>query len=183
MRRLLVIACVVSSSTAFGDMIQFDFPIDTFQELPAPTIPVGVPVPSGSGTVLLDTVANTIDWSIDYQDLTGQIVAPGAHFHGAAMVGQVAGIQIDIAGNAAGTGTGVPLPQPASGNLSGSASITDIQEADIIAGLWYVNIHTGLNQAGEIRGQVVPEPTTLALLAAFGVVAFRRRSRSRRPSR
>ena len=39
----------------------------------------------------------------------------------------------------------------------------------------YINIHTDANQGGEIRGQIIPEPATLGLLLASGVVVFARR--------
>jgi hypothetical protein len=178
MRRIMTTICLLSGTTAYGGLLQFDFPIDTFQEVPTPTIPAGLPTPSGFGSIMLDTIGNTITWDIDYQDLTGQIVAPGAHLHGPASPGVTAGVQVFLAGGAA-----APLPQPATGNLSGSAPITDAQEAEIIAGLWYVNIHTAANGAGEIRGQVVPEPTALAMIAWGGVVAFSRRSRTARLGR
>ena len=38
----------------------------------------------------------------------------------------------------------------------GSATLTGEQAASLQAGLWYLNIHTGANGAGEIRGQVNP---------------------------
>ena len=37
---------------------------------------------------------------------------------------------------------------------TGSATLTDAQAADLMAGRWYVNIHTAANRGGEIRGQV-----------------------------
>ncbi|MGA7734953.1 MAG: CHRD domain-containing protein, partial [Pseudolabrys sp.] len=36
----------------------------------------------------------------------------------------------------------------------GSATLTDTQAEDLMAGRWYVNIHTTTHKAGEIRGQV-----------------------------
>ena len=47
----------------------------------------------------------------------------------------------------------------ASGNLSasfdGSATRTESNAAGLMAGRWYVNLHTAAYPAGEIRGQVV----------------------------
>ncbi len=39
--------------------------------------------------------------------------------------------------------------------LRGSATLTDAQAADLMAGKWYVNIHTAKNPNGEIRGQLM----------------------------
>jgi hypothetical protein len=36
----------------------------------------------------------------------------------------------------------------------GSAILTDAQEQQLLAGQWYVNIHTAAHPDGEIRGQV-----------------------------
>ncbi len=156
-------------ATAGAGTIEFNFPIDTIQEVPAPNIPVGAPVPVGNGVVTLDTDTNEVSWEISYQDLTGPIVAPGAHIHGPAGPGATAGVFVFLAG-----GSGAPLPQPATGVLSGSTTLTAEQAGWILDGLAYVNIHTGLNQPGEIRGQVVPEPSTLALgLLALGFLRRR----------
>ncbi len=38
--------------------------------------------------------------------------------------------------------------------FEGSATLTDTQASDMLAGKWYVNIHTATNKGGEIRGQL-----------------------------
>jgi hypothetical protein len=91
------------------------------------------------------------------------------HFHGAADPGTNAGVQVNI-----GSISGLGSP------TAGSTTITGAQGADLVAGLWYVNIHTAANPGGEIRGQVavslVPEPSA-ALLLFFGVAAMLLRRR------
>ena len=47
----------------------------------------------------------------------------------------------------------VPFKDAASG-AQGSATLTDAQAADLMAGKMYINIHTEANKGGEIRGQV-----------------------------
>ena len=60
--------------------------------------------------------------------------------------------------------------------LNGAAILSAGQVNDLLAGLWYLNLHTDAFPDGEIRGQVVPEPGTLALLAGgLGLLAVRRR--------
>ena len=39
--------------------------------------------------------------------------------------------------------------------IKGEATLTDAQAADLVAGKYYINIHTAANPGGEIRGQVV----------------------------
>ncbi len=95
---------------------------------------------TGSGTATLDLVTNLLTWSISYTGLTPTV----AHFHGAALPCANAGIQITL--------------NTATNPIVGSASLTAGQAADLLAGRWYVNIHTAANPAGEIRGQVMPAP-------------------------
>jgi hypothetical protein len=38
--------------------------------------------------------------------------------------------------------------------IKGTATLTDAQVADLMAGKYYVNVHTAANPAGEIRGQL-----------------------------
>jgi hypothetical protein len=39
--------------------------------------------------------------------------------------------------------------------IKGSATLTAAQAADLLAGKWYVNLHTAANGGGEIRGQAL----------------------------
>ena len=90
----------------------------------------------GSGT-------NVLTWKITYSGLSGP--ATGAHFHGPATAGQNAGVVVPIS---------APLASP----ISGSATLTTAQAADLNAGRWYVNLHTAANPNGEVRGQMGVRP-------------------------
>ena len=79
-----------------------------------------------------------LTWKGSYTGLTGPATA--AHFHGPAETGKNAGVAVPIA--------------PATSPLEGSATLTDAQAADLMAGKWYVNVHTAANKGGEIRGQL-----------------------------
>jgi len=92
---------------------------------------------SGEVTAMLD--GKTFTYSATYKDLTGPAVA--AHFHGPAKPGENAGPVVPA----------VPSASP----IIGKATLTDAQIADLNAGLWYFNVHTAANPAGEIRGQVM----------------------------
>lgn len=96
---------------------------------------------TGTAKVDLDTTAKTVSWTLTYSGLSGPAI--GAHFHGPAPAGQAAGVEVPISGN---------LTSP----VTGSATVTDVQAADLRAGQWYVNVHTAAQPAGEIRGQVTP---------------------------
>jgi hypothetical protein len=103
--------------------------------------PVNVPG-SGSATVTLDKATKTLSWTVTYGGLTGPVRA--AHFHGPAAPTANAGIVVPITVSAS--------------PMSGSAQLTDAQMADLLAGRWYVNIHTAAHPGGEVRGQVTVAP-------------------------
>lgn len=78
-------------------------------------------------------------WSMNYEGLSGP--ATMAHIHGPATETQNAGIVIGF-------------NNPVSSPMSGQATLTPAQFADLNAGKWYVNVHTAANRPGEIRGQL-----------------------------
>ena len=109
------------------------------QEVP-PTASAGL----GIAFFHLDTVANTLGYNIVFGNLTAAETA--AHIHGFAPPGVNGGVLHAL-----------PLGTP----KVGTWNFTDAQEPNIVAGLTYVNIHTGMFPGGEIRGQVVmPTPAT-----------------------
>jgi hypothetical protein len=91
---------------------------------------------TGTADVTFDTGSKKLAWTVTFSGLTGPAIA--AHFHGPADHGQNAGVAVPI------PGTESPL--------KGSATLTDVQAADLAAGKWYVNVHTNANKGGEIRG-------------------------------
>lgn len=115
---------------------------------------------TGTATITFDDVTNLLSWNLSYSGLSAAVTA--AHFHGPAAPGVNAGVTVGI-------GTANPAV--------GSATISASQETDLLAGLWYVNVHSTAFGGGEIRGQVlVPEPGMLGLVAV-GVLALVVRSR------
>jgi CHRD domain len=96
----------------------------------------------GDSTMSFDTASKKLTYKLDYSGLSSDATA--AHFHGPAEPGANAGVAVPI-------GTqGQPLKSP----TEGSATLTDAQAADLLAGKWYVNVHSKDHPAGEIRGQV-----------------------------
>jgi CHRD domain len=95
----------------------------------------------GSGTVeaKLNPQTNELSYTVTYANLSG---APTAgHFHGPASKGENAGVAVPISGD---------LASP----ITGSVTLTAPQVTELMAGKWYVNLHTAANPDGEIRGQV-----------------------------
>jgi hypothetical protein len=110
----------------------------------------------GTGSATFALVGNQLTFNISYRDLSGN--ATVAHIHGPTNENSAAGVMIDLVpfnGGAFG----------ASGNMSGSVTLNPAQLAALVDGLTYVNIHTDLNQAGEIRGQVRPQTTAVPFTA------------------
>ncbi|MBI5263831.1 MAG: CHRD domain-containing protein [Bradyrhizobium sp.] len=96
---------------------------------------------SAAGTADLDydAASKKLAWKLSYSGLSGPATA--AHFHGPAEAGKNAGVAVAI-------------PNATKSPVEGSATRTDAQAADLLAGKYYINIHTQANPAGEIRGQV-----------------------------
>jgi len=80
-----------------------------------------------------------LTYTVTYTGLSGPATA--AHFHGPASLGQNAGVVVPFAS--------------AADPITGEATLTDAQAADLLAGRWYVNVHTRAHPGGEIRGQVL----------------------------
>jgi hypothetical protein len=100
------------------------------------------PVPgAGAGSATAVLIADQLSLSGTFSDLSGD--ATVAHIHGPAPRGANAGIVFDLV-----------IDQATSGVFSLDTSLTGPQMADFLAGLYYINIHTGLYPAGEIRGQL-----------------------------
>ena len=131
---LTVVGLLAANVSARAETVSYKADLTGASEVP-PTSSKA----TGSVTASYDTTSKKLTWSGTYSGLTGE--ATGAHFHGPAEAGKIAGVA-------------VPLPT-AKTPLEGSAVLTDAQAADLADGKWYVNVHTAANPDGEIRGQVV----------------------------
>ncbi|MCK1362251.1 CHRD domain-containing protein [Bradyrhizobium sp. 199] len=94
---------------------------------------------SGKAEAAFDTDTKVLTYTVTYADLTGAAMA--AHFHGPGEAGKNAGIALPF--------------KTVQSPIQGSATLTDIQAADLLAGKWYANIHTAANPGGELRGQMM----------------------------
>ena len=93
---------------------------------------------TGSVTATFDTASKRLSWKGSVAGLSGPSTA--AHFHNGE-VGKNGGVAVPIAG-------------ADKGAFEGSATLTDAQAEELMAGKWYVNVHTVANKGGELRGQV-----------------------------
>ena len=132
MAALLGAAVVALASPALAQNVNFKATLGGGEEVP----PVQT---SGKGelTATFDQGSKRLTWKGNYSGLSGPATA--AHFH-AAEKGKNGGVAVPIS--------------PSASPMEGSATLNDQQAADLLAGRWYVNVHTEANKAGEIRGQM-----------------------------
>jgi hypothetical protein len=102
-------------------------------------VPPNASTAKGTADIDYDPATKKLSWKLNYSGLSGPATA--AHFHGPAEAGKNAGVAVAI-------------PNATSSPAEGSATLTDAQAADLVAGKYYINIHTAANPGGEIRGQV-----------------------------
>jgi len=119
---------------AFAETVNLKASLNASQSVP-PTNSNGI----GSLQGTYDTATKQLMYTVTYSGLTGNATA--AHFHGPADPDKTAGVVVPVQGSVAS-----PIKR--------TATLTDAQAADLLAGKWYFNIHTEANRPGEIRGQV-----------------------------
>ena len=115
-------------------------PMSGAQETPAVTTSA-----TGSIDANYNRLTRTLTYKVTFSGLSDKATA--AHIHG---LGE-AGVSAPV------VQTFVGFPLLAAGTYSGTLLVdgVKIKEEDILAGRYYVNIHTALRPAGEIRGQLV----------------------------
>jgi hypothetical protein len=131
---LALAACLAAASPLLAETVTYKANLAAAAEVPPNDSPA-----TGTVTVTFDTATKKLTWQGSYSGLSGPATA--GHFHGPADPGKNAGVAVPI----------TPNTSP----LQGSADLTDAQAADLMAGKWYVNIHTDAHKGGEIRGQVM----------------------------
>ena len=138
MKRLFLSAVVASGLLLSGCMTA---PVAPQMPSYSATLAPGAGITStgkGTGTFTYDPATHALTYNVTYEGLTGPAAA--AHIHGPAEPG-------------ANGPPVVPFANPAS-PITGTATLTDAQAADLAAGRMYFNVHTAANPNGEIRGQM-----------------------------
>src|SRR5689334_23934234 len=125
-------AAVVLAGPAFAEKMKAT--LDSKSEVPA-----NASAGTGTADIDYDPSSKKLSWKLTYSGLSGPATA--AHFHGPAEAGKNAVVAVAI-------------PNAGTSPVEGSATLTDAQAADLVAGKYYINIHTAANPGGEIRGQV-----------------------------
>ena len=129
---VLLVGCGVTAARA--EIVTLKADLRGSNEVPPNSSPA-----SGKAEATLDTETKVLTWTVTFKDLTGPAV--GAHFHGPGEPGKNAGIVVPFK----------TLESP----IQGTATLTDVQMSDLLAGKWYANVHTAANPGGELRGNMM----------------------------
>ena len=131
---LLSFVVTTCASIAHAETVKLRADMKGSNEVPPNTSPG-----SGTADATFDTDSKLLTWTVTYSNLTGPVM--GAHFHGPVDAGKNAGIVLPF--------------KTVESPIQGSATLTDNQATDLLAGKWYANIHTAANPGGELRGQMM----------------------------
>jgi hypothetical protein len=126
--------------------VEFRATLDAAHETPTPAGDTSAA--GGTAVMVLDTATKTVAYTVTFEGLTGPPAIAHIHTGAPCVAGPVAQALSPIAG-----GT--------------TAALTDATITAMENGGAYVNIHTQLNLAGEVRGQVTLAPGTCACDASF----------------
>jgi hypothetical protein len=128
-----------SITAATAAAMNFSVPLTGAQQVP-PVSTTG----AGTANMAFDPATRVLTWSVSYSGLSSPVTM--SHIHGPAAEGKNAKPEVWLSKK----GTSPSSP------FSGTATLTEAQAKQLMAGDMYVNVHTKTHPAGEIRGQIVP---------------------------
>lgn len=129
----LILAGLAGAGSASAETITLKAVLDSQSEVPPNDSKA-----KGMAEATYDTATRSLSWVVTFSGLSGPAI--GAHIHGPSDPGKNAGIVLPF--------TFVLSP------IKGSATLTETQAEQLLAGKLYVNIHTEKHPGGEIRGQL-----------------------------
>ncbi len=141
-----LVAALAGASVAIGAK---PAPTTTFKLKAALNVGQEKPIPKGtkvgaSGRFTATLHGTSLTWRLTFTHLSGPATA--AHIHAGAR-GHAGPIVVPLCG---------PCASPAAG---GPTTLTTDEVKALLAGKYYVNVHTANHPSGEIRGQITKAPT------------------------
>jgi hypothetical protein len=135
---LLLAACALPVFCGTGSAARAETLTLNADLKPSAEVPPNTSAGMGKLTGTYDTATKILTYDVVYSGLTGP--ATMAHFHGPALTGKNAPVEI-------------AMKNPAS-PIKETATLSDDQAKNLLDGETYFNVHTAANKGGEIRGQV-----------------------------
>jgi hypothetical protein len=135
---LALIVAGAATARPQANVIRVAAPMDAAQEVPQPRGSVDNARGTFGATLTRSGAGADMRWNMVFSGLTGPAVAAHIHNGRPGAAGPVV----------------VPLCGPCVNPENGTANVNAASLAAIQAGTAYVNIHTAMNAAGEIRGQI-----------------------------
>jgi hypothetical protein len=142
---LMILGAFSMNACSDDDDDDDDMPKENKVEMQMATLSGSQEVPAnasaGTGTIMgsYNKDTNVLDYTLTFSGLTSATTM--AHFHKGAV-----GVSGPPVVNISETTFTSPVTK--------QVTLTDAQEADLFAGLWYVNVHTTTYPGGEIRAQI-----------------------------
>ncbi len=136
-RMTLLAATCLFAVAAHAETVKFTGHMTGGAEVP-PTDSAG----TGTANASLDTTTRKLTYDVSWKGLTG--AATAAHFHAPADPGKNAPVAVSFGNN------------PTS-PVTGTATLTEDQVKQLMAGQFYANVHTAKHPGGEIRGQMTKQ--------------------------
>lgn len=102
---------------------------------------------TGTAKLVFDPVLKTLNYDLSWTLGSATATTTNMHFHGADDGSDLksSGVAIGITG----------FPTTSTGSVIGTTvALTDVQVAQLLAGKWYVNIHSSTVPGGELRGNI-----------------------------
>lgn len=140
---LLTLSCGLAQASS---PIPISTPLNPSQEV-GPISPSTPQKANGEGVFVYDKTTHILAYQIHFSNLSGAPTMAHFHFGPAHENGPV--IQMIC-----GAAMSVPCPGNNSGNVQGTWSVPEQYIQPLLLGKVFVNFHTTLNPAGEIRGQL-----------------------------
>jgi CHRD domain len=154
----LILSAIVLAAPLQAATLVFNGTLQGSQEVPAVSS-------AGSGSVILNVEDDTRAWTLtgSFSGLTGN--SSNAHIH-SAFPGVGGPVVVGLTFTSGVT----------AGTISGAGTFTPSQFTELNSGKYYVNLHSTAFGGGELRAQLVPEPSS-ALLGCLGAAMLLRRRR------